>query len=166
MALGPALVGGVNLHLTGQSGVVYVLAKQRGDGASCAAVPQLRSFRVTGGVHQAEMYFAATFTDWKLVRMRLDGEEWVAEQIRVPAGTHEMKFANTGDWSGIDWGNAEGLSGIAQETTGGRPNIRFSTSEPGTYTISFDDVTLEYSVVVVDLCVELEGGRIDCALRP
>lgn len=146
VALGPAAIEGQQVHLTGQSGTVYVVATQSGDDEYCAAFPRVQSFKVTGG-HQAEMYIGGTFTGWSLsITMTLGGETWLAEEVQIPAGYHEMKFANTNNWSGDDWGNATGLSGVARLATGGGPNICFQTSESGYHDISFNDITLEYAI--------------------
>ena len=158
VALGPAAIEGNQVHLTGQSGTVYVVAKQSGNDTYCAAFPQVQSFEVTGG-HQAEMYIAGTFTEWSLnINMSLEGDTWIANEVRIPAGNHEMKFANTNNWSGDDWGNAAGLSGTAQLATGGAPNISFTLSEAGSYDIYFDDISLAYSIgSEIGTAVETEG---------
>ena len=155
IALGPATVEGDSVHLTGQSGMVHVVAKQSGNDTYCAAFPQVQSFELTGG-HQAEMYIGGTFTGWNLsIEMSLEGDLWMANEISIPEGNHELKFANTNDWSGDDWGNATGLTGIAQLTTGGEPNISFTISESGYFDIYFDDLSLEYSIEgPVDIAIE------------
>jgi hypothetical protein len=146
IALGPATVEEGMVHLTGQNGRVFVVASQPGDSDFCAAFPKVRSFEVTGG-HQAAMYVAGTFTGWSPnIRMTLVDDTWVAEDVEITAGHHEMKFANTNDWSGDDWGNATGLAGTAQLATGGGPNISFTMPQTGSYDIHFNDITLAYSV--------------------
>lgn len=146
IALGPATIEGNLLHLTGQSGTVHVVAKQSGNEIYCAAFPQAQSFEVIGG-HQANMYIGATFTGWNLsIEMSLEGNMWHANEIVIPEGNHQLKFANTNDWNGDDWGNATGLTGITQLTTGGGPNISFTIHESGHFNISFNDISLEYSL--------------------
>lgn len=149
VALGPATADGNVAAPTGQSGIVYVVAAQSGDAAFCAAMPVVGSFAVTGG-HQAGMWLAGTFTEWTAVAMQFHGEQWVAEEVPIPAGEHELKFANTTDFTGEDWGNAVGLSGVALSTTGGGPNIGISVPEDGFYRVTFNDLTLEYEFVPVD----------------
>lgn len=146
IALGPAAVEGNIVKLNGQSGKVFVVAKQPGDETYSAAIPKVQSFNVTGG-HQPQMYIAGTFTDWNLnIEMYLANDIWVAEDVQISAGNHELKFANTNNWSGDDWGNATGLSGTARLATGGDPNISFSIYEGGTFDIYFNDISLEYSI--------------------
>jgi hypothetical protein len=143
VALGPATVEQNRLHPTGQSGTVYVVAKQTGDAASCAAIPQVQSFNATG-IHQNNMFLFGTFTNWTPIRMRLAGDTWIADRIWIGAGTREFKFANTNNFSGADWGNGQGLTATAMVTTGGGPNSQVPVPENGFYKVSFNDVTLEY----------------------
>jgi hypothetical protein len=144
VALGPATVQGNQVHPTNQSGMVYVVAKQAGDGVSCAAIPQVQSFNATG-VHQDNMFLFGSFTNWTPVRMRLEGDTWIADNVWVPAGAQQYKFANTNNFTGADWGNGQGLTATATVTTGGGPNSQLNAPQNGFYTVSFNDVTLEYA---------------------
>lgn len=95
------------------------------------------------------MYAAGTFTGWDLSRLpmiQVDNANWRTEPVVINAGNHEMKFANTPNWSGDDWGNATGLSGTAKKTTGGGSNIKFNLSQSGDYVFKFNDATLAYSI--------------------
>lgn len=145
VALGPAEIRGSQAQPTGKSGIVYMVASQPGDGKWCAAVPVTKSFAVLGG-HEPAMYIAATFTNWAPdIELQLKGETWVAEAVQIPAGTHELKFLNSDDWSKEDWGNAQGISGAATPTTGGGANIQVTIPEDGFYRVMFNDLTLQYS---------------------
>jgi hypothetical protein len=145
VALGPATMQGNTVQPTGQTGAVYVVAKQSGDAVTCAAIPQLQSFKATGP-HQNDMFLFGTFTNWTPIRMRLQQGVWVADRVPIPAGTQQLKFANTNDFSGDDWGDAQGLSGTASLSTGGKPNIVFSAPQGGVYKVSFNDLTRQYEV--------------------
>ncbi|HLN73487.1 MAG TPA: T9SS type A sorting domain-containing protein [Prolixibacteraceae bacterium] len=92
------------------------------------------------------MYVAGTFNNWTKVPMTVSAQGWKAEKVQVKAGTFELKFANTSNWSSNDWGNATGLSGKVQLTTGGKPNLVFTIPKDGTYTFLFNDITLAYSI--------------------
>ena len=72
--------------------------------------------------------------------------QWEVTYVYIPAGDWELKFANTNNFSDKDWGGAEGLSGTAIETTGGKPNLKFTVETAGEYTIRFNDQTLVYSI--------------------
>lgn len=150
VALGPAQLDEAQAQPTGKSGIVYLIASQPGDDAWCAALPVESSFAVIGG-HEPAMYIAGTFTNWApKIAMKLEGENWVAEEVRIPAGHHEFKFANSDDWSKKDWGGAQGLSGTVMVTTGGGPNIQIFAPNGGFYRVMFNDLTLEYSLTLVD----------------
>ncbi len=145
VALGPATVQGNTVQPTGQAGSVYVVAKQPGNGTTCAAVPQTQSFNASGP-HQANMFLFGTFTNWTPIRMQLQGGEWIADNVEIPAGTQGLKFANTNNFTGIDWGAGQGLSGTEQNTTGGGPDTQLSLAQNAYYRVSFNDVTLAYDV--------------------
>ena len=72
--------------------------------------------------------------------------QWEVTDVNIPAGEWELKFANTNNWSDKDWGGVEGLAGTAVETTGGKPNLKFTIETTGDYTIRFNDQTLVYSI--------------------
>lgn len=115
----------------------------------------------TGGIHQQwqldllsappppPIYVGGTFNGWNLssTPMTLVNGVWQATGVQIGAGVHEMKFANTSNWSGDDWGNASGLSGTASLSTGGKPNISFTIQTGGIYTITFDPQSLAYAIV-------------------
>lgn len=98
--------------------------------------------------HQSAMYIGASFNNWtpSAMPMTLKDDIWIKTGLPLGAGSYQMKFVNTGNWTGIDWGNTSGLSGTAVVATGGGPNISFTLSDTGSYTISFSDQSLAYSV--------------------
>lgn len=142
---GPAKVVNNQIELTGVNGTVYVQAKQVGGNGYCAAIPQLQSFNVSGG-HYAQMYVGGTFNNWSMKSMEFENNTWRLKNQVLLAGNYELKFANTNNFSGQDWGNATGLAGTAQQTTGGGANISFTITTPGTYSIDFNDITLQYNI--------------------
>lgn len=91
-----------------------------------------------------------SFVDWDLSAhmMTYKGNHmWEVSGVSLEAGENSLKFANSADWSGIDWGNNDGLSGTAQITTGGGSNINFILNESGNFSITFNEKTLEYSII-------------------
>ncbi|MEI7502972.1 MAG: chitobiase/beta-hexosaminidase C-terminal domain-containing protein, partial [Paludibacter sp.] len=101
-------------------------------------------------VPQTAMYVGGTFNTWNLANTPMSFVEknsWTTSPVSITAGTHQMKFANTSNWSGIDWGNTSGLTGVASVTTGGSPNINFTVPVTTSYSITFDDASLAYSVI-------------------
>lgn len=148
---GPAEVEGNEITFTGGSGKVIVAARHEGDDVYCAAISQPISIRVFDPARPNEtMFLGGTFNNWKLAPMALEENLWTLKSVFVSQGNHELKFANTPDWSGDDWGMANGLTGTAALSTGGSPNISFSVKEAGFYNITFNDVTLEYAIIYSD----------------
>ncbi|REC67809.1 hypothetical protein DRF58_14660 [Epilithonimonas hispanica] len=142
---GPAKIVNNQIQLTGVNGIVFVQAKQSGGSGYCAAIPQLQSFNVTGG-HYSQMYVGGNFNNWSMKAMTMENNVWKIKDQVLLAGNYELKFANTNNFSGQDWGNASGLSGTAQSTTGGGANVSFTISTSGTYNIEFNDITLQYNI--------------------
>jgi len=91
------------------------------------------------------MYVAGTFGNWRLKDnpMRWVDGIWQTTCMQLKTGDHEIKFADTSNWSGNDWGSASGLSGTAGS---GGPNITFAIVDSGLYTIGFNPITLAYSI--------------------
>jgi hypothetical protein len=92
------------------------------------------------------MFLFGTFTNWTPIRMQFVGGVWVADNVTIPAGDQGLKFANTNNFTGTDWGNGQGLSGTETVTTGGGPDTQFNVAESGFYKVSFDDVTLQFDI--------------------
>lgn len=145
VAYGPAIIVNNQVQLTGFNGTVYVQAKQSGANGFCAAIPQVQSFNVSGG-HNQQMYVGGSYNNWSMKSMTLENNYWKLKNQMLLPGSYELKFANTNNFSGQDWGNASGLSGTAHQTTGGGSNINFTIISGGTYTISFNEITLQYSI--------------------
>lgn len=96
--------------------------------------------------HQPNMYLAGSFNDWSLSNeLTLENGVWSTE-ITLTVGNHELKFANTNDWTGEDWGNNTGSNGKAKLSTGGAPNIAFTADHSGTYEVLFNDKTMAYEI--------------------
>lgn len=152
---GPATLNENIITLTGNNGTVTVYVGLPADDIYCSTESCI-SFEVSGGInHQPAMYIGATFNNWNPAAnpMSLIDDVWVADIIQLNTGSYELKFANTTDWKGDDWGVASGLTGIASIATGGLPNIKFVITIPGDYTFTFDDITLAYSISSDNGCV-------------
>ena len=100
-------------------------------------------------VHQTAMYIGATFNSWSAgsLPMTLSNNVWTATGVSLPAGTQQLKFANTGNWTGKDWGASSGFVGKLTETTGGGANITVSVPANCTASITFNDLTKEYAII-------------------
>ena len=100
-------------------------------------------------VPQTAVFVGGTFNGWNLPSLPMSysgNNNWQSGLVSITAGNHEMKFANSSNWSGIDWGNTSGLKGIASLSTGGLPNLSFTIPTTGNYSISFNDASLAYSI--------------------
>lgn len=105
--------------------------------------------KITSFNYSNAMYVGGSFNGWNLgsAQMALRDSVWLISGVTINAGAQELKFANSNNWSASDWGNASGLSGTASLTTGGGANISFTAPQTGSYTISFNEQTLAYSIV-------------------
>jgi hypothetical protein len=92
------------------------------------------------------MFLFGNFTNWTPIRMQLQGGVWVADNVSIPAGNQQIKFANTNDFTGSDWGDGQGLSGTVKNTTGGGPDTQVGVAQNGFYKLTFDDVALQYDL--------------------
>lgn len=98
---------------------------------------------------QKSMYVGGTFNNWNPGEnpMKIStGNNWLTSPVFLSTGDYEVKFTNTTGWTGEDWGNANGLNGIATISTGGLPNINFNISQSGNYIFTFNDEIQNYSI--------------------
>jgi hypothetical protein len=95
---------------------------------------------------QKQMYVAGSFARWKIHPMQFDGAQWTLPAVSIPAGRHELKFLNTPDFSGDDWGQADGSAGTAAFTTGGGANLVFEVPTGGVHAIAFRDISGQYLI--------------------
>lgn len=108
-----------------------------------------QTYNIQAVTPQTAMYIGASFNNWtpsSLPMMNSGGNQWYTNPINLAAGNYQMKFVNTTNWTGNDWGNATGLSGMCTITTGGLPNISFNLSAAGNYSFFFNDAMLNYSI--------------------
>ncbi|WP_331351405.1 family 49 glycosyl hydrolase [Cellvibrio sp. UBA7671] len=146
---GDAIVSGDMVTVGNQIGEVMVRALQAGDSAYCSA-SATRSFTVIDDALPpiTSLWVAGTFSNWSLKAMNLNAGVFEFTQA-FSAGNHALKFANTGDWKGKDWGNSTGLEGNATESTGGLPNVTFTITQPGNYKITLSPSTFAYKIAVI-----------------
>jgi len=145
---GAASIAGDMLTTGSEPGPVTVVASQAGNSAYCAASTS-RTFNVLGNP-TTPIWLAGTFSNWSLNPMEWNATSLAFETtLNLNSGNYQLKFANTGNWQGKDWGNTSGLSGTVKESTGGLPNLTFSLAQAGTYKISFNPSSLSYSIVAI-----------------
>lgn len=146
---GPATISGNVITIAGTNGTVIVTAAQSGNATYCPASKQT-SFNVSGACQKsANMYIGSDkINNWALSNTPMKYVEnckWQAA-LDLTAGTYLLKFANTSNWTGKDWGNATGLEGTCTESTGKLPNLSFTISAANKYMITFNENTLAYSI--------------------
>lgn len=141
---GPASLNNSQLTTGTTTGKVTVAATQAGNSVYC---PKTTTQRFNVRVANS-LWVAGNFSSWGLMAMSQQKGNFHFTLPLTP-GSYQMKFANTANWSGKDWGSATGTTGTTSETTGGGSNISFAVSQAGDYRIEFDPVTLIYSVTYV-----------------
>lgn len=107
------------------------------------------TYTVTSVAPQSAMFVGGSFNGWSLPTLPMTytgSNNWSTGPVLITAGSHQLKFANTSNWSGADWGNTSGLSGTTVLSTGGFPNLSFTIPTTGNYSIEFNDATLRYSI--------------------
>ena len=91
------------------------------------------------------VYLCGSFTNWvpqKMVRNVVRGEWEVV--IDVSAGNHYyFKFADTPDWSGVDWGGCSDRIGTLV-VNGGNASVYLNS---GKYKFLFDENTLKCEII-------------------
>jgi hypothetical protein len=93
--------------------------------------------------NQAEMFILASFNGWGGTdnQMNLiDDNLWQDTDVNMVDGD-EFKFANTSNFSGLDWGDG-GCDGSAEEF-----GSNIACGFDGSFTVQFNDATLEYVVI-------------------
>ena len=105
---------------------------------------------INGDQIHAQMTVTGSFVGWDLSAnpmTYIGNHQWKVSGVALKAGENTLKFANSTDWTGADWGNNNGLTGTAKVTTGGGNNIVFTLANAGLYTVSFNEETLTYSII-------------------
>jgi hypothetical protein len=144
---GGATLSGNQLSVGSREEQIRVVAIQAGNASYCP-VSVSKTFNVFDPMRAMPMWVAGTFSSWALNNMNYSNGS-LELLAALPAGNHELKFANTNNWSGKDWGNTSGLSGYVAESTGGQPNLAFSIGISGNYKIRFNPITLFYAIELV-----------------
>lgn len=147
-------ITGSILTTKGESGTAIIRIEQAGDSVYC---PASKSFSIQifnpDIAPVAGRWIGASWKNWSPGTLEMSWSEIEKNyQITalIPAGSQEMKFTDTNNWSGEDWGSATGLSGTALKTTGGGENIKFSISVSGNYLIKFNPYSLIYSIEKIE----------------
>ncbi|MCU4165892.1 T9SS type A sorting domain-containing protein [Carboxylicivirga caseinilyticus] len=137
------LKSSINISLAAHACKVYRLSTEESELGNLGSIEPVQM------IQNSQMYIGGSFNSWTPGTLQMEDVDgvWTVSGLSLEAGNYEMKFVNTSDWSGDDWGNSTGLSGSVTLSTGGLPNLSFSLSESGLYDIYFNDMQMEYNII-------------------
>jgi len=145
-----AEISGSTLTAKEKPGVAVIRIDQAGNGVYCAVSQSYPIHIYDPDVAPSfGRWIGASWKSWspgdlEMIWSSIEKNYQITTSILT--GNHEIKFTDTNNWAGDDWGAATGLSGLALKTTGGGDNIKFSIDISGNYLIKFNPYTLNYSV--------------------
>lgn len=96
------------------------------------------------------MFIGGSFNKWNPASMPMQYQgngKWKSTRVNLLAGQHEFKFISLKNRTGVEWGNAAGTMGTAGIISNDTIGINFTLSENGEYIISFNESTLNYSIL-------------------
>ena len=147
---GAAEINGSTLTAKGEPGLAIIRIEQAGNDIYCT-VSQSYPIQISDPNIAPSLgrWIGAGWKSWSpgaLEMLWSPAEKNYQITTLIPEGSQEIKFTDTNNWAGEDWGAATGLSGLAIKTTGGGDNIKFSIDVSGSYLIKFNPYTLYYSI--------------------
>lgn len=138
---------------TGAMAAQLAVAAQAGDDTHCKTkIVRLLNVVDVNSAPIDGRWIGASWASWSpaTIPMTWDANEKLYKAtVNLPAGTQQMKFTNTTNWSGDDWAGVNGFSGTAIKTTGGGDNISFNVINAGSYLVKFNPYTLVYSITLI-----------------
>ncbi|MDF3012537.1 MAG: dextranase, partial [Cellvibrio sp.] len=145
-----AAINGSTLTAKGEPGLAIIRIEQAGNDIYCA-VNQSYSIQIYDPDVAPSLgrWIGASWKSWSPGALEMlwnPDEKNYQITTMIPEGSQEIKFTDTNNWAGEDWGAATGLSGLAIKTTDGGDNIKFSIDVSGSYLIEFNPYTLHYSI--------------------
>lgn len=140
---------GATITAAAASGEAIVRITQAGDSEFCPSSFSAVINVIDPAMGPGNRWIGASWKAWSpsQLPMNWNAQDSVYELTTdIPAGEQQLKFTNTDNWSGDDWGNATGLSGTASLTTGGGDNVSFTVTTAGNYLIRFDPYNFTYAI--------------------
>ncbi|MDD7885384.1 TIM-barrel domain-containing protein [Flavivirga sp. 57AJ16] len=93
------------------------------------------------------MFIKGSFNADAAPMINVGVKKWKLDSLNLTGGqTYTFKFIQSKDLPGLEWGDAAGLTGTAIETTDGHATISFKVPTTDNYSITFDQVTLKYTI--------------------
>lgn len=144
---GSASLSGSQLVVGNQEEQITLIATQSGNASNCPA-SIFKTFNVYNPMRNLSFWVAGSFNGWALSTMTYAAGQFEFTTT-LSAGSYQLKFTNSNNWSSKDWGNTSGLTGYVTESTGGLPNLSFDVTTAGNYKIQFNPSTLFYRIELI-----------------
>ncbi|PKB15138.1 TIM-barrel domain-containing protein [Flavobacterium sp. 5] len=93
------------------------------------------------------MFLKGSFNANLTPMINVGDKKWKFDGLNLKAGqTYTLKFIQSKNANGFEWGGAVGLSGNAMQTTDSSNTISFTINSDGNYSVTFDESTLKYVI--------------------
>ena len=93
------------------------------------------------------MFIKGSFNAILTPMINVGEKKWKFDSLNLKAGqTYTLKFIQSKNANGLEWGGATGISGKAVQTADTNNTISFTINADGNYSITFDESTLNYVV--------------------
>ncbi|WP_281309909.1 TIM-barrel domain-containing protein [Flavobacterium flavigenum] len=93
------------------------------------------------------MFLKGSFNANVAPMINVGEKKWKFDSLNLKAGqTYTLKFIQSKNANGLEWGGATGLIGKAIQTNDSSNTISFTINADGNYSITFDESTLNYTV--------------------
>jgi hypothetical protein len=111
-------------------------------------VPIIKDNNTNFDLRNINSMFIASNIKAGLSPMKLiDDQKWRLDSLNLQTGkTYTLRFIQSFNRTGAEWGGASGLSGTARLTTDTTVKISFTVPSNGYYSVAFDQSTLRYVI--------------------
>ncbi|MGO4773139.1 TIM-barrel domain-containing protein [Flavobacterium sp. W22_SRS_FK3] len=93
------------------------------------------------------MFLKGSFNANIIPMINIGEKKWKFDSQNLKAGqTYTLKFIQSKNADGLEWGGATGISGKAIQTNDSNNTISFTINADGNYSITFDESTLNYVI--------------------
>jgi len=93
------------------------------------------------------MYVAGNFKAGLTPMKMIDNQKWKLDSLNLQTGkTYTLRFIQSFNRTGAEWGGAVGISGTVKQTTDTTVNVSFTVSSNGYYSVAFDQSSLRYVI--------------------
>ncbi|PXY47212.1 TIM-barrel domain-containing protein [Flavobacterium hydrophilum] len=93
------------------------------------------------------MFLKGSFNTNLTPMINVGEKKWKLDALNLKSGqTYTLKFIQSKNPNGLEWGGATGISGKAIQTNDSSNTISFTINADGIYSVTFDEATLNYVV--------------------